>query len=384
MNYLRLFLGRLRAALADYAALVILILCVVASVAAFYQAKLTENHRQRVIVVDQDRGGKGDRLCRMLLDEEDLDVVFADEKEGERLLMRGAAQFMAVLSPDFTEKLENCDFDAVVQLRTGSESGYTNIVSEPIINSVMKLWFEEQTVHDLEKLLQDNGLELTGENLQRLQTTMKKAWKEGAIIRVVANPLDRERPLQNPEIPNAALCFFCALIPLYLVVSGCWILQEKNAVLLRRIRRTGCPLWALFLTQGLASGVLCFAAGALVCFLSAPPAEAFGLLGWLGVYLVAAQAMAMILCCMLRSLSVLLLVAPTVVLSFGVLSGLMTQLPEWSGLLVELSGILPGRQLYEGLAGVSGFGSFCGNTAIWLLAAIAFTCLADRLRKKNP
>ncbi len=374
MNALALFICRLKASLRDIASMAILFLCVAGALMAHWHDAQRQQGLLTLALVNEDRGGMGARLAAMLSAEETLLIRTMDRDAADRFLLRDMAQCSALIPADFTERLQRREFRDLAVLTVSSGSAYAAMVSEPLVNAIMKLWFEQLTSYNVDAFLLEQGLALTPEQKRALEADTERIWREGALIRV-ENVAPNSPGEDASEPVNIALCWYAALVPFYFMVNSGWMLQDNFRSLVRRIRHTGFSTPLLFLAQSAAGFALVAGGFILVGLLSMSSGAFLALLPQILLYCIGCAGMALALCSLCRSFAALLIIAPTFTLAAAALSGLLMPLPEWADVWAIISGVLPGRSLYEAFAGAPGAPLAAG---IWLGAGLLLAS-RDRL-----
>lgn len=377
MSPLALFAGRLKALLRDGASMAVLLLCIAVALGAGWYDQQKQEGRLTLALVNDDQGELSQRLVDMLAQEEALNLLLTDDATARRLLLQDRVQCEARIPADFGERLEQRQYQDLVQLTVSSSSAYAATVSEPLVNAVMKLWFEQQVLYDAEELLAAEGLTLSAEERQELSSEMERIWQEGSNIRVTSVTLEGEA-LSTSLRADPTLCWYAALVPFYLILSCGWMLQDGYRSLRKRIRQSGCPDAVLFLSQSVAALLLVAAGFILTALLAGSGSSLLRLTPHLLLYCLGCLGPALILCSLCRDFSVLLLVAPILTLAAAALCGLLLPLPEWAEIWVSLSTALPGRWLYAALTGQVDLIRAALLAALWLGAGLLCIRLSDR------
>ncbi len=380
MSAYALFVSRIKASLRDIASMTILFLCVAGALLSGWHEEQQQQGRFTLALANEDLGEMGARLASILSEDETISVRVMDSDAAKRVLLQDLAQCVARIPPDFTERLLRREFRGLAYLTVSSGSAYASSVSEPLVNAIMKLWFEQRTIYNVDAFLLERGLALTPEQKRYLEAETERVWHEGALIRVESVALAVPPGAAAKAQANTALCWYAALIPFYFMVGSGWMLQDSFRSLVMRIRRTGFSSPVLFLSNS-AAGLVFVAAGfALVGLLTMRAGAFFALVPGILLYCTGCMGMALTLCSLCRNFTVLLLVAPTFTLAAATLSGLLMPLPEWAAVWAAISGVLPGRSLYE---------TFNGEpvapltAAIWIIAGLLCAYLTQRTKKQN-
>ncbi len=349
MNAYALFVSRIKASLRDIASMTILLLCVAAALLANWRQEQKRQGMLTLALVNEDQGGMGTRLESMLFEEESLLIRTMDANAANRLLMQDRAQCVVKIPADFTARLERREFRNTAVLTVSSGSAYAATISEPLVNAIMKLWFERRTIYNVDEFLLGQGLSLTPEQKRNLEIDTQRIWREGALIRVES--VATEAPFNaDTRTANTAMCWYAAFIPFYLMLNSSWMLRDGCSGLIRRIRQTGFSFPVLFLTHSAAVLVLAMAGFTLIG-LSVDARTFLAFMPHMLLYCVGCTGIALILCSLCRNFTALMLIAPTATLSMAALSGLLMPLPDWADVWAALSKALPGRSLYEALTG---------------------------------
>ena len=318
MNAYALFVCRLKASLRDFASMAILFLCVAGALLAHWHGEQRQQGRLTLALVNEDTGRMGARLADILSEEETLSVRVISAEAAERLLMQDRAQCVARIPADFSERLQRREFRSSAVLTVSSGSAYASAVSEPLVNAIMKLWFEQRTIYNMDSFLLERGLALAPERKQTLEADMERIWREGPLIRVENITLAPSPSAAMKEPASIALCWFAALIPFYFTVNSGWLLRDSFRSLTGRIRRTGFSSPALFLTQSAAGFVLVAGCFALVGLLTMSAGAFTELVPGILLYCVGCVGIALTLCSLCRNFTALLLVAPTFTLAAAI------------------------------------------------------------------
>lgn len=382
MNSASLFSGRLKALLRDGASVVVLLLCIAVALAAGWYGQQKQEGRLTLALVNEDQGELSRRLVGMIAREEALTLLSTNDATARRLLLQDRVQCVARIPADFSERLRQRQYRDLVELSVSSGSAYAATVSEPLVNAVMKLWFEQKMLYDTEALLTAQGLAFSPEQRQELLSEMKRIWREGAAIRVESVTLADDVP-PAPLQADPVLCWYAALIPFYLIISCGWMLQDSYHSLRRRISQSGCPDAVLFLSQSGAAVIMAATGFVLTALLAGSGWSLLRFTPHLLIYCLGCIGPALILCSLCRNFSVLLLVAPTLTLAAAALCGLLLPLPEWAEIWVIISTVLPGRCLYEALTGQADIGHALLLAAVWLGAGLLCVRLSGRRMKRH-
>ena len=382
MNLTALFTTRLKALLRDAASLTVLMLCIAIALLAGWYSQQKQDGLLTLALVNEDAGELGGRLTAMLAEEDALNIVNTDVAAARRLLLQDRVQCLTRIPEDFSARLKERDYRDLVELTVSAGSAYAATVSEPLVNAIMKLWFEQQALYDAEAFLQEQGLTLSPARRQKLELEMERIWQEGARVRVDTVIL-ADGPGLMPGRADPALCWYAALVPFYLILSCGWMQQQSYHSLLSRIRRTGCTPALSFLTQGAASLVMTTSGFILTAWLSGSASALPTLLPHLLLYGLSCMGMALVICSLCRNFSTLLLIASTLTLAAAALSGLLLELPDWASVWVAISNALPGRCFHMATTGQPQAALAWLQAALWLAVGLLCACLPTGRSKRH-
>ncbi|NCB30566.1 MAG: ABC transporter permease [Clostridia bacterium] len=393
MRLLSLFGGRLAASLRDLWSLSIILLAIVVATTAGWYSREKQAGVFRVAVINRDAGNLGEQLVEMLRAEADLQLVAVEEEQARLMLRQDRLQCLFIIREDFSARLQERDYKELVELMVAPGSAYGSAVSEPLVNGIMKLWFEQQARYDLHVFLAQRGLAMSPQEWETLKKNMEKAWQEGAKISVLRTEpsaqtnrileMNLAQGAQNHSAATTALSWYGVLSLFYLIAGGSWIAESGKRGLLARAAHTGVGHARFFLIQAGASLAVVLGGFVLTGLLGGEGRRLPALLPHLFLYGAGCLGMSLAVCSLCRHLTPLLFAAPVVSLSAGVLSGLLMPLPDWAAVWVVLSGVLPGRWLHAALSGapkpVWGFATAVG----WLAAGLLFSYLGGGYYKKE-
>ncbi len=375
MSVRALFWSRLRATLRNFGSLSIFLLALLVAIAmGWYSAERTAAEF-RVAVVNDDQGELGERLIDLLSEDKQISLEQMDEKRARRLLRQDRLQCLFIIRPDFSQRLHERQFDGLVDLTVAPGCIYGASVSEPLVNTVMKLWFEEQTWYDLDQLLLANGIYMSSAQRASLQMQMEESWQSGAQIHVefLMEESSAPSPLVADPAARIALFWYAALSPLFFILAGGWMAQLQQAPLQQRIAQSGMSRSVSFLSQAAAQLVMVLAGFVLVVMISGATSQMPALLPPILIYSLGLLGMGLLVCAACRELTLLLLIGPVFAMAAAFLSGLLIELPKWGQIWVIISHLLPGRYFYTALQGSAQPVMALLLSLGWLLAGLAIS-----------
>lgn len=370
MNGFALFGLRVKTLFADVSSLLILILCT--SVALFADRYAAEQQAGRLTMayVNEDSGALGERLFQMLSSEDDITVIAAEKEKAVSLLQRGDIQCMVRIPQDFTARIERGEYNDAAELTASATSQYTGTVSEPLVNHVMKLWFEHEVRESADEFLAVRGLKFTDEQRERITEEMQAVWMRGAAVQVVKITPKGAPSTEKSVVSSTALGWYAAWLPFYLIVCNLWMLRSGSRELVGRIHRSGFGASKLFLNQSLACLLPAALGFVLTALLGGEGTKLLRILPHFLLYAIGCIGAALLLCSLGLHLSVLLMVAPVMTVAAALLSELLFALPDWAAVYVSISYLLPERYFREALIGSRQAYLALPCAMIWLIIGV--------------
>jgi hypothetical protein len=354
-----------------------IVLAAAIALAAGLQPGSGDSNRFAVAVVCEDEGSYGSRLYAALADYNQLDLRLMSRQDALSLLRQDRLEAVFIIRKNYTANLRTGNFKDIIDWYTAPSSRAAASVSEPLINSTMQFWLEEQVIANTRNYLQEQGLSYTAADEQIQRDLIQEVWKTGASVHIDSTRLAAAGSSAADPVPPAqadalATCvrWYAVFSVFYLVVSATWVLDINKRGLRVRTAQSGTRLWQLLLGTSLAplliglagywlvGAVCCLAAGSSwlrLIVLSLP----------VMVYLWTVLGMTIALASMLRQALALLFLAPLTTFIQAILSGLIAALPDWANVLTAISRGLPGRWLLLSL-----------NSPLGTLPAALLCCLA--------
>ncbi|SER09531.1 ABC-2 type transporter [Lachnospiraceae bacterium NE2001] len=377
MNGRTLFFSRFKALISDFWSLSILIMIVIISVMAAWISKNSEKAPMTVAIVNHDTGECGKKLENILSLDDTYRFCFVSKKEALRMTAVSEAHSMFEISEDFTEKIKNRRFDDLISEMVMKDTVELDSVREIIINSVIKVWIEELASDDLK-----NVADYTEAEMESFYVEAEEIWKGDIILDVVDHPYSDGKEKIEIRHDNPGLRWYAALVFLYLLLSGTWMMEYGRKGLVERIKQNGYPVWLVFLWQSL-PGLIISVIGFIFTALYSGGSEGMKLIPAFVIYLIGITGMAYVVCVICRRFSTLLMVAPVMGLVVSTVSGLFAGVPDWADLWNRVSVIFPGHWFNEAVTFKSHMLIGIIVSLAWVLISVCIQNIVFRYRRKS-
>ena len=378
MKWYNLFKIELLESIRDKGTVLIVILAIVFSLVIGYY-KSTEGERSlKVALVNLDQGELGEEIVNELEYRNDIKIIVTDRESAETLLKRDDVETVAIINCDLTKQIMAGDYEGLITIINATSSRYHATVIEPLINSIMVMWMEEKLTKDIYKLYDEYGIDYTEEDILTFKDEIKEIRNEGSVIRV--NKIITEDTEESAAIikwPYFAAAWYAVMAFFYLVISGSWILELSKLNLRKRTEREGLKQGALYFSMS-APKIILVLIGLLIIMLisgasSLTVLEYFKIFFGFLIYSIGILGMAMLMASFSKNLTSLMVLAPFSTFLFGVLSGLIIELPKWAYTFELISLILPGRWYYGILIDSNNYLLAVLCSVIWLFLGYIFS-----------
>ena len=357
MNKIALFKGRWNASLRDGWTIIILCIAVMLSVFMAWQLNGENAGHFRMGIVDYDNGEFSRSLFNQINEKYNIEAVLLSETEAEKQMLRGQLECYVVIDKDFTERLKQLDFDRLLTLHIRTDSRYSSSVTAPLMSEILKTWIEEKVLVELNRIT-----ELTMEEETDIRNRYETIWAEGSQIHIEMSPVeDTTVASTEPKKPYTwqASAWYAMLTCFYIMLSGRWMSDFRNQHFLARARQRGITIVGMFFPQTLPDIVLVTVGYLPVCFVEQglTVLDHHVVFSWsvllnnhvlvishclmFLIYAIATMGMSLLICSLCRSLVTLLFAAPFVSVFSAIYSGLIVNLPEWSGYMSTFTRALP-------------------------------------------
>ena len=377
MNGRTLFFSRYKALISDFWSLSILIMIVIVSVMAAWISENSEKAPMTVAIVDHDKGECGKKLEHILSLDDTYRFCFVTKEEALRMTAVAEAHSMFEISEDFTEKIQNRRFDDLISEMVMKDTVELNSVREIIINSVIKVWIEELASYDLKSVA-----DYTEAEMESFYEEAEEIWKGDIILDVVDHPYsDGKEKIENRH-DSPGLRWYAALVFLYLLLSGTWMMEYGRKGLVERIKQKGYPVGLVFLWQSL-PGLIISVIGYILTAIYCGGSEGMKLIPLFVIYLIGITGMAYVVCVTCRRFSTLLMVAPVMGLVVSTVSGLFAGVPDWADLWNRVSVIFPGHWFNEAVTYKSHMIISIMVSLAWILISVCIQKIVFRYRRKR-
>jgi len=361
-----------------------IIVAVGLSLAAGFQFEKADPDRFAVGIVIEDEGDYGRRLAAEIAGYDRLILRQLDRSEAMRLLRQDRMEGVFVVRADYTAKLRQCDFKNIVEWYTAPSSRAAATVSEPLINGTMRLWLEEKAVSSTREFLAVEGIAYTPADEAAQREMISQIWLAETSVFIQDVMIDgAEGPaadLTDPATPlDASVRWYAVLCVFYLIISASWVLDINKRGLRIRSIQSGGHLWQIMLGTSLAPLLAGLAGywlmGSLSCLINGGDWLRMLLLSLpMATYLWTVLGLTIFLAAFLKNSLALMFLAPLLTFVNALLGGMISELPDWAGVLAMISQILPGRwlmlMLQDPLAALP-FALLCGIG--WFAAGIALS-----------
>ena len=375
MNYFAILKGRTRSMMMDVLSLAIIVVAVILSVLISKGSFIHADPVVSVVVVNEDNGYLGERYAKILLHEKGFSFREADYEEAMELLAKNKAHGVAVITPEFTEKIQNGDYESLIDLTVMSDNQDMNAFSELVINDAVKIWTEVMAEKELTEVAGADETEIAS-----FREQSSEVWDGGSLLNVVPY-MTEETVVDVDANSDYGIRWYAALAMFYLIISGTWMCDYAGTGLLKRAKRQGSSIAALFLVQSL-PGLAVTALGflpVLLCSESERPVQIF--VSFL-FYLFATAGLALTVCSIAGRFSNLVLVAPLITMAASLISGLLCKLPDWARAWDILSAAFPGHWFQNAVTEQPFFLGAIVIAAAWFALGI-FTSWVFGLRKQH-
>ncbi len=427
MSGLSLFKGRLRALLTDVWSLSVLVIVVIFALFMDNLVRTAQQAPQNVAVVNLDKGELGHKLEQMLIKNDGYKFYFVSEEEANRMVAWSEVHSVFIIAEDFTDKVERREYDNLLSELVMEDSPNINTIREIMINSIIKMWIEELAAQNLDSLADPSE-----EEMQEFHREAEAIWNGNAILDVIEHPVsvtsaesDASLAGGDGETGDAAslagsdgetgdaaslaggdgkaesgkdsalgtawdddavpgLGWYGALVLIYLLLSGTWMMEYGRNGLMERIKQRSYPLGLVFFWQSLPGIIMVLIGYVIVSLCTCGPAG-LGLLPAFIIYLAGAMGIAFAVCLLCKSFNTLLIVSPLVGLIMSLMSGLFGKLPDWASLWKIPAMAFPGHWFKESIRLKASFNMDMVwglvVSVVWLAIAFVIQSFVSRSKK---
>lgn len=362
MNNFTVMKGRARAMVMDFASLAIIIIAVIVSL---YISGLSDNESGksiRIEVVNEDSGDLGSHLVEILKTEKEFKFYVASKEDAVRSVAKNHAQGMVEISPDFTKKMYDGDYDSLIKVTAMADSYDMTLFTEMMINDTVKVWTEVLAEKEMNVT---DGIDET--SMEEFRTRAFEVWKGESLLDLEAFTLEEKEDTETPEY--LGIRWYAVFTMFYLLISGTWMCGYSSTGLLKRVIGRGGKISMLFIFQslpGLAVTILGFVP---VLAAASHPSPLKVFLSYV-IYACGTEAMALLVCSLSGSFSNLILSSTVVTMAASLFSGLVCDLPDWARAWEISSVFLPGHWYFNSLLEKPFLAGAVIVTLIWFIAGI--------------
>lgn len=382
-----LFWARLISFFREPFSLIFIVLTIIVSISSALVFQEKAQSQLLVAIVSEDTGEYSARFLSNLSENESFSMCTLSREDAMQKLYQDKLAAVVVIPDDFSQKIRAGIFRNTLELYTSPSSEATATIGEPLINSVMMLWMEEESILLTEEFLNEQGKTYNETDIAKQRNQILVLWDEGSSIRINQVTMNSDVETSVSLSPFAECSrWYAALCLFYLMISASWILDLNKKCLRIRLLQTGTRRWQVILANSFAPLLICIfgylIAGALCSFLTDSnmgdiAAQALPML----IYLCTLLGITLFVASFLKNILSLMFIAPILTFLCGVLSGLLIVLPEWAYMLTWISRILPGRWLNESISvPFSGLLWALLCCVIWIFAGIFASALKSDQR----
>jgi len=371
MKWQRLYKMELLESTKDKGTIIVIILIIIVSLLIGYYQSTKGQRSLRVAIVNLDQGELGEIIVNEIKLENDIETVITKEKVAREMLRRDEVETLAIINEDFTKKILKGKYEGVINVINSTSSKYHATVIEPLINNIMVMWMEEKLLGDIKNLYDDYDIEYSNEKLLKDKEKIEEIRNGGSAItvnKIVIQDTNKSSLIIGWLYLSSA--WYAVMTLFYLIISGSWIIEISNLNLSMRAKREGLTQGKMYFAMSTPKLTLILAGYMIVLMVSGFDILSLNMtfklfFGFL-VYSIGALGLSMLVASFSKSLTSLMLFAPFVTFSVGVLSGLVMNLPKWAYTFELISIVLPGRWYHEILIGHSNwcFAMLC--SFLWL------------------
>jgi len=309
-----------------------------------------DNAHYPIAIVDEDGGEFAEKFIEQISKNEQVEVTLLDKDKAVKQVSTGKLDGAFVLDKDFSEKIEDNDFEDIVEFISPTVTTSAYPVSEIVSSEIIDLWLMEMvenTLIELHKELGDdaalgyNGVIDNAKNEYLLDDiiTIEYIGDSGDIVTKKNNtPIDK------------AVGIYAAFVIFAIMLSGEWIFNIKQKDLLKRFKSNNTDIAYVCLGSQVASALV-----SMVFFIP--------LIVFLGIYLAAELyvvvyltigmmlfalcicSIAFIISTFAENLTQLVVVGTSVSIINILISSLAMPLPNWASAAGAAAKILPGTYL---------------------------------------
>ncbi len=306
-------------------------------------------------IVNKDSGSISKKIVNDLIKNDNAVIDVASMDSAMSKLDNHEYEAVIVISEDFSEKMQNGDFDKTLSVYAYATTYGTTMLENDLIFFVLQNWAKEFFIIEAKKLLNNYGLQATQEDVDMLRKGLDEIENAETAITIKINYLDKKilsvREANKVKTVHA-LNWYLTLSTFYLFVSGVWFIDIQNRSLRFALKQKRISEWKVYFSISCSIVVLCLA-GLLVTggiasilfnesiftFIKFIPHYTLYYFGMTGVMI--------FITAFFNYPATLLIIAPVFSFLNALLCGLLYDLPNWAHNINLLAHILPGAWLSD-------------------------------------
>lgn len=382
----------------------IVLCCMPVMVIAFMSLLMNgtaKDYRIPIAIIDLDGSEYSELVVKRVSQKSSIAVQNCDMEEAIKKVSTGKLEAAYIIKKGFMQKILDDDIDGIVQILKSPSSISAEIIGELISSEVIRLssnvMAANYVVQEYKKMNK-----VTGQSEQK--DIWEKAWKytdaqwEPKPLMTIDYKEIRGGNLTgetDTNISNHLLNIIYGILISYLMfsmlIANSWLITEKSEGIIKRVLSSPMKLSTYMLGNIFSAAIINLLSVGLVMILL----KQFFTLRYiylketallLTAYLLSLGAISLFLACILKSISQLQIVAPTVTLISSFFGGAFVNLSEVSARFKQIALITPQHWFMEGVRKLLLTGSgltVVQNLLILLLIFIIFLSLSIVLLKKR-
>jgi hypothetical protein len=353
MRTVKMFIQRWKASIRKPYVWAFVLLAIVTSSIPAFSVRFKSETKLPIGIVNEDKEALSYDL-EAYMDKYDRLMVFKlDRETALRYLAMGRLEAVYIVEDGFTEQVKAGVYESIITMYSAPASSSAVLLSETIINKALLVWMVETALLKTSEFLASENIPFTPEMRQQMYLQFNNKLLDGSTITIRQHIPEPARTSGRYEALLSSTGWYSAFVALFVITGAGWVIEAKKRALGERMRAAGIhPISAL---TGSSLSVIAFAmagwviADVISSYIAGYPLG-IGLAMFLPVllYMTGIMGLTLTLSSLLQRTVQLLLVAPVLTITQGILCGMLVELPGWAGFLYYVSYIFPGRWLMLG------------------------------------
>lgn len=303
-----------------------------------------------IAIVDEDNGEFAEIFIEQLLKNEQVEITLLDREKAIKQVSTGRIDGAFILDKDFSEKIEDNDFESIVEFVSPTVTTSAYPVSEIVSSEIIDLWLikmVENTLHELYIDLGDEAQLGYGEAIEKIQNEYIS--EDIITIEYIGNGKDTITKPSNTPI-DKAVGIYAAFIIFAIMLSGEWIFNIKQRDLQNRFISNNTDIIYVCLGSQAASALVCMVFFVpLILFLGIYLSVEFYVILYLIIgmllFSLCICSIAFIISTFAENLTQLVVIGTSVSIINILISSLAMPLPNWASTAGIIAKALPGTYL---------------------------------------